>query len=519
MGIRTRPLVLIIRDGWGYQDNKELWEYDATRQAKTPVDDELQKRYSRCLIATSGEDVGLPAGTMGNSEVGHQNLGAGRIVYQESMRLTRNIREGGFFENEVLLKAMACCREKSSKLHLFGLVSNAGVHSLLEHLYGLLELAKRSGLRQVYLHAFTDGRDTPPRSGLGFLEQVESKMSELGIGQVASVMGRFWAMDRDQRWERIEKAYSCLCYGKGNKAQTVQEVMQASYRKDVTDEFVEPTCLVNEEGHPRALVEEGDAVVFFNFRGDRPRQLTRAFVDEGFTGFARVVRPEVYYVCMTRYDATIPAAVAFDKCSKMKHIAGDYLSGLGLKQFRCAETEKYAHVTFFFNDYTEPPFKGEDRQIVPSPKVRTYDLQPEMSAYKVTDTVLERLSSGKYDFMLLNYANCDMVGHTGVIEAAVKAAEVVDECVGKVLKAIRKLGGSAIVTADHGNLEQMYDPDSGCSLTSHTTYPVPLYVVDEKYGRCKLRQDGRLADVVPTAFHIMALAKPEEMTGTSLIIE
>ena len=516
---RTRPLVLIIRDGWGNNPDPKLHEFDATRLARTPVDDQLRKDYSRCLIATSGEDVGLPEGTMGNSEVGHQNIGAGRIVYQESMRLTKSIREGSFFENETLLQAVETSKANGRKLHLMGLVSNAGVHSLLDHLYGLFELALRQGLSRVFLHAFTDGRDTPPRSGLGYLAEVEARMEALGIGTIASVMGRFWAMDRDRRWERVEKAFSCLRYGKGNKARTILQAMQESYDADVTDEFVEPTCLVGEDGQPRALVEDGDAVIFFNFRGDRPRELTRAFVEPNFTGFSRGAPPELYFVCMTRYDATIVVPVAFDKTEKMKNIAAEYLSSLGLSQFRCAETEKYAHVTFFFNDYTEPPFNGEDRQIIPSPKVRTYNLKPEMSAVEVTEVILARLESDKYDFVVLNYANPDMVGHTGIMSAAVKAAETVDECVGRVLEKIKALGGSAIVTADHGNLEQMYNPKDDCPLTSHTTYRVPLFVVDEKYGRCRLREDGRLADVVPTAFHIMGLPKPDEMTGQSLIIE
>jgi len=517
--MRTRPFVLIIRDGWGENPHPDLQQYDATLLAQTPVDGYLQKTYSHCLIATSGEDVGLPAGTMGNSEVGHQNIGAGRIVYQESMRLTQAIRGESFFSNEALLKAVNLCKANKSKLHLLGLVSNAGVHSLMDHLYGLLELAKRNAFDEVYLHAFTDGRDTPPRSGLAYLENVEEKMAEIGVGQVASVVGRFYSMDRDHRWQRVEKAYHLLRHGKGRKFKGIREVMEDSYDRDVTDEFVEPACLVDGAGQPRACVSDGDAVIFFNFRGDRPRELTRTFVDSDFTGFNRGVRPDVYFVCMTQYDATIKTPVAFTKVARMKNTTGAYLSDLGLKQFRCAETEKYPHVTFFFNDYTEPPFKGESRQIVPSPKVETYDQKPEMSAYEVTEVMLKQLDKGKVDFYVLNYANPDMVGHTGDLQAATKAAEVVDECVGKVLDRLKALGGSAIVTADHGNLEKMYDPETDSPMTSHTLYTVPLYIVDEKYGQCPLRTDGRLADVVPTAFHVMGIEKPAEMTGASLIIE
>jgi len=516
---RVRPFVLIIRDGWGYNSDPEIQQYDATRLADTPVDERLRREYAHCLIATSGEAVGLPEGTMGNSEVGHQNIGAGRIVHQESMRLTRAVREGSFFENEILLNALEHCRKNHGKLHLIGLVSNAGVHSLLEHLYGLLELARRNNFDRIYLHALTDGRDTPPNSGKGFLMQVEQKMKEIGVGQIATVMGRFYGMDRDQRWERVEKAYQCFRYGKGRKAASVEQAIQASYDNAVTDEFVEPVLIVGDDSQPLALIEDGDAVIFFNFRGDRPREITRAFVDPNFSAFDRGDMLNLYYVCLTEYDATIPAPVAFPKPPKMKNIVGAYWSQLGLKQFRGAETEKYAHVTFFFNDYTESPYKGEDRQIVPSPKVRTYDLKPEMSAFEVTDKVLERLASDKYDVMVVNFANPDMVGHTGVMAAAIKAAETVDACVGKLLDKIEQMGGSAIVTADHGNLELMYDVTTNGPHTAHTTWPVPLIVFDKKYKNCKLREDGCLADVTPTALHIMGLDQPSEMTGRSLIIE
>ena len=516
--LRVKPFVLIIRDGWGHNSDAKLGQYDATAVAKTPIDDQLLREYPNCLVACSGEDVGLPQGTMGNSEVGHQNIGAGRIALQESMRLTAAIRDGSFFENSELIKSIEVCKRHQGTLHLLGLISDAGVHSLLDHLYGLLELAQRNGLSRVCLHAFTDGRDTPPTSGLGYLQQVEAKMGEIGVGQIASVMGRFYGMDRDQRWERVQQAFGCLRNGKGGKAASITEAVQRSYDNEVTDEFIEPTLILGDDGQPRALIEDGDAVIFFNFRGDRPREITRAFVDEGFTGFDRGPVPKVHYVCMTEYDATIPAPVAFVKPAKMKNVVGAYWSELGLKQFRCAETEKYAHVTFFFNDYTEPPFPGEDRQIVPSPKVRTYDLKPEMSALEVTETVLERLATNKYDAMVINFANPDMVGHTGVMEAAVKAVETVDACVGRVLEAVGKLGGSAIVTADHGNVEMMYDPSTGSPFTSHTTFKVPLIVVDEEYKQRQLRNDGRLADVISTGLELMGLPKPEEMTGESLIV-
>jgi len=516
--LRTRPFVLIIRDGWGYNSDPELQLYDATREANTPVDDKLRQEYPDCLIACSGDDVGLPKGTMGNSEVGHQNIGAGRTVYQESMRLSRAVQDGSFFENEVLLEAINRCQQNHSKLHLIGLTSDIGVHSLLGHLYGLLELVKRKNFDRVFLHALTDGRDSPPSSGKGYLMEIEAKMREIGVGSIATVMGRFYGMDRDQRWERVEKAYQCLRYGKGNKSASVEEAIQESYDNNVTDEFVKPVLITGEDSQPLALIEEGDSIIFFNFRGDRPREITRAFVDPAFTAFDRGEMLDLYYVCMTEYDATIPAPVAFPKPPKMKNVVGDYWSRLGLKQFRCAETEKYAHVTFFFNDYTEPPFPGEDRQIVPSPKVRTYDLKPEMSAYEVTKIVLERLDSNKYDVMVINFANPDMVGHTGIMEAAVQAAEVVDSCVGKILDKIREMGGSAIVTADHGNLEMMYDVTTNGPYTAHTTGPVPLIVFDEEYKNCRLRDDGRLADVIPTALQIMGLEKPQEMTGETLIL-
>jgi len=397
-----------------------------------------------------------------------------------------------------------------------GLCSDIGVHSLLGHLYGLLELAKKNGLSQVYLHAFTDGRDSPPDSGKGYLADIEKKMAEIGIGKIASIMGRFYAMDRDNRWDRVQKAYDCLTSCDAKTAQSAAEAMQKSYAAEITDEFIEPVCITGQDGLPIAKIQDGDGVIFFNFRGDRPREITRAFVENDFKGFDRKVRPQTDFVCMTEYDASIPAKVAFPKLGKMKNIAAAYFSELGLKQFRCAETEKYAHVTFFFNDYTEEPFSGEDRQIVPSPNVRTYDLKPEMSAYEVCDVVMEKLQAQNYDVIIVNFANPDMVGHTGMLSAAVKAAEAVDSCVGRVLDKVKALGGAAIITADHGNFEKMGDGNGG-PHTAHTVGDVPLIVFDELNKDKHLRSGGKLADVMPTLIDMMGLPKPEEMTGVSLI--
>ncbi len=510
------PFMMIIRDGWGYNPSGDE-TYNAIRQADTPVDDMLMSEYPNTVIETSGEAVGLPDGTMGNSEVGHQNIGAGRVVYQDSVRITKAIREGDFFENAVLLEAIEHAKKSGGKLHLMGLCSDIGVHSLLGHLYGLLEMAKRNGLAEVYLHAFTDGRDSPPTSGKGYLADIEAKMSEIGSGQVASIAGRFYAMDRDNRWERVEKAYRCLTEGEGLTAGSAEAAITESYAREETDEFIKPTIITDGDGKAKALIEDGDAVVFFNFRGDRPRELTRAFVDDDFSGFDRKVRPNVFYVCMTEYDKTIPAKVAFAKPPKMKNIAGEYLSQLGLTQFRCAETEKYAHVTFFFNGGREEPFEGEDRKIVPSPKVETYDLKPEMSAYEVTDVILEKLAANQHDVIIMNYANPDMVGHTGSLKAAVQAAQAVDECLGKVLDKLKSLGGAAVILADHGNFEKMWDAENNMEHTAHTIGTVPLIVFDEKAKGCKMRDGGILADAIPTLLDVMELDKPAEMTGRSLI--
>jgi len=488
---------LIIRDGWGYNPNAAEDKTNAVKCAHTPVDDMLMAEYPNCLIHTSGEDVGLPEGTMGNSEVGHQNIGAGRIAAQESVRISKAIGDGSFFENKEFLNLIKFVKNSNGKMHVMGLCSDIGVHSLLEHLYGLLEMAKRNDINEVFIHAFTDGRDSPPDSGAGYIARIEKRAADIGMGKIATVSGRFYAMDRDSRWDRVQKAYDCMRTGKGIKAQSAPQAVAQSYEKGLSDEFIEPTCIVNGENEPVATITDGDGVVFFNFRGDRPRELTRAFVEPDFKDFVRPTMPDISFVCMTEYDATIPAAVAFPKPPKMKNILGAYFSSLALKQFRCAETEKYAHVTFFFNDYTEAPFAGEDRQIVPSPRVKTYDLKPEMSAFEVTDVVLERLDSNKYDVMVVNFANPDMVGHTGVLEAAIKAAETVDACVGRILDKVKAMGGAAIVTADHGNFERMAGED-GKPHTAHTIGDVPLIVFDERYKNTRLRRGGRLADVGPT---------------------
>ena len=514
--LKNKPFVMIIRDGWGHNPDPDEDEYNAVRCANTPVDDMLMAEYPNCLIHTYGEYVGLPDGTMGNSEVGHQNLGGGRIVPQESVRISTAIRDGSFFENEEFQNLVKFVKSNNSKMHLMGLCSDIGVHSLLDHLYGLLELAKRNDIKDIFIQTFTDGRDSPPNSGAEYIAEIEKKTRQIGVGTIASVMGRFYAMDRDSRWERVQKAYECLRTGKGVKAASAAEAIANSYEKEVTDEFIEPTSIVNSDGVPIAPIEDGDGVIFFNFRGDRPREITRAFIDPDFKEFARPTRPDLHYVCMTEYDATLPVRVAFPKLPKMKNILGAYWGSLGLKEFRCAETEKYAHVTFFFNDYTEKPFKGEDRQIVPSPRVRTYDLKPEMSAYEVADVVLQRLDSNKYDVVVVNFANPDMVGHTGILEVAIKAAEAVDECVGRVLDKVKSLGGVALITADHGNFERMWDKEKNQPHTAHTVGDVPLIIFDDRYKNKKLRENGRLADVGPTFLEIMGLPQPEEMTGQSL---
>ena len=455
-------------------------------------------------------DVGLPDGQMGNSEVGHTNIGAGRVVYQELTRITKSISDGDFFQNEALCGAVENCKKNGTALHLMGLLSDGGVHSHNKHLYGLLELAKRAGLEKVYVHCFMDGRDVPPTSGKEYIEELLAKTKEIGVGKIASIMGRYYAMDRDNRWERVEKAYAAMVYGEGETAECPVCAMEKSYAADVTDEFVVPV-VCDKEGQ----IHANDSVIFFNFRPDRAREITRTLVDPDFNGFVRKngFFP-LYFVCMTQYDAKMPNVQVAFKPQSLANTFGQYISDKGLTQLRIAETEKYAHVTFFFNGGVEAPCQNEDRALIASPKVATYDLKPEMSAYEVTDELLARLDSGKYDVIILNFANCDMVGHTGVFEAAVAAVEAVDTCLGKVVDKILSMGGRALITADHGNADQMYEPD-GSPFTAHTTNPVPLLLVGEKDHT--LKEGGRLADLAPTMLEMLGLPKPVEMDGKSLL--
>ena len=502
-----KPLTLIIMDGFGI--NPDTYG-NAIEAAKTPNLSKLFAENPTTQIGASGMDVGLPDGQMGNSEVGHTNMGAGRIVYQELTRITKSIQDGDFFKNEALQNAMTAARQPGAALHLMGLLSDGGVHSHFDHLVGLLEMVKRSGVERVYVHALMDGRDVPPTSGKDFIVRLQEEMKRIGVGRIATVAGRYYAMDRDNRWERVEKAYAAMVYGEGVENADPVAAMEASYAADVTDEFVVPVVCAGQEG----VIKAGDAVVFFNFRPDRAREITRTLVDPDFTGFRR--RNGCFpltYVCMTQYDATMPRVQVAFKPQTLTNTLGEYLSNQGLTQLRIAETEKYAHVTFFFNGGVEKEYPGEERALIHSPKVATYDLQPEMSAYKVCDEVVSRINSGKYDVIILNYANCDMVGHTGVFDAARQAVEAVDTCVGKTVEATLAMGGVALITADHGNADKMYEAD-GSPFTAHTTNPVPFCVV----GRdCTLRDGGRLADIAPTMLQILGLPQPEEMTGQSLM--
>ncbi len=502
-----KPVALIIMDGFGYNHSSYG---NAIRAAKTPNLDRLLSNYPHTLIGASGMDVGLPDGQMGNSEVGHTNIGAGRIVYQELTRITKSIREGDFYTKEAFVNAVENCKKNDSALHLFGLLSDGGVHSHNRHLYGLLEMAKKAGLTKVYVHGFMDGRDVAPTSGIDFVDELEEKMKQIGVGKIATVMGRYYAMDRDNRWERVSKAYAAMVYGEGMEAETAHKAMKASYDADVTDEFVAPT-VIDKNG----TIGAGDSIIFFNFRPDRAREITRTFVDDDFKGFERKNgRFPVYYVCMTQYDVTMPNVEVAFKPEGLTNTLGEYISKNGLTQLRIAETEKYAHVTFFFNGGVEAPFENEDRALIDSPKVATYDLQPEMSAYLVCDEVVKRIESDKYDVIILNYANCDMVGHTGVFDAAVKAVEAVDECMGRTVDAVLAKGGVALITADHGNADKMYEED-GSPFTAHTTNLVPLVIAGA--GDIALREGGVLADLSPTILKILELPQPEEMTGESIV--
>ena len=510
-----KPVVLMVLDGYGLSDKTEG---NAIAMANTPVMDKLMKEYPFVKGNASGSYVGLPDGQMGNSEVGHMNIGAGRIIYQDLTRITKSIEDGDFFNNEELLAAMENCKKNNSDLHLFGLLSSGGVHSHIGHIFGLLELAKRNGLEKVYVHCFLDGRDTPPTSGKEFVAELEKKMQQLGIGEVASVMGRYYAMDRDKNWDRVQKAYDVLTKAEGEKAESACAGIQASYDKEVNDEFVVP-FYVEKDGKPVATIQDGDSVIFFNFRPDRAREITRAFCDEGFTGFAREKKLDLTFVCFTDYDETIGNKLIAFKKEEIKNTFGEFLAAHHMTQARIAETEKYAHVTFFFNGGVEEPNEGEDRILVPSPKeVPTYDLKPEMSAPIVCDKLVEAIESGKYDVIIINFANPDMVGHTGVESAAIKAIETVDACVGRAVEAIKAAGGVLFICADHGNAEVMVDEATGEPWTAHTTNQVPFVLVgaDPAY---KLREGGRLCDIVPTLIELMGLEKPKEMTGESLLVK
>ena len=499
------PTTLIIMDGFGIAppagDN-------AVTLAKTPVLDNLLEEYAHTTLSASGLDVGLPAGQMGNSEVGHTNIGGGRVVFQDLPRISRAIEDGSFFKNDAYNAAMDSCLKNGSSLHLYGLLSDGGVHSHIEHLFALLQMAKDKGLERVYIHCFLDGRDVSPTSGKGFVQELQDKCAALGVGKIATVMGRYYAMDRDKRWERVQMAYDAMVYGEGHHNSDPVAAVAESYANNITDEFVEPV-VVDGDG----TINDNDSIIFFNFRPDRAREITRAIVDPDFDGFRREFFPTTY-VCNTEYDATMPNVLVAWPRIAVKNGLGEYLSSMGMTQLRIAETEKYAHVTFFFNGGVETQYPGEDRVLVASPKVATYDLQPEMSAFEVCDKCVERIESGAYDVIILNFANCDMVGHTGVLEAAVKAVETVDTCVGRVVDATLKMGGIAMVTADHGNAEDMKQPD-GSPMTAHTTNLVPFILC----GAGTELRTGRLADIAPTILDVMGLACPEEMDGKTLIVK
>jgi len=500
------PTTLIIMDGFALGDDIPG---NAVRAASTPQLDYLFSQYPFCQLSASGLDVGLPDGQMGNSEVGHTNIGAGRVVFQDLPRISRAIEDGSFFENPAYLKAVNACKETGGALHLMGLLSDGGVHSHITHLYALLELAKRHGLERVFVHVFLDGRDVSPTSGLGFVQALQEKLAELGVGRIADISGRYYAMDRDSRWERLQRAYDAMVHGDAPFVPDPAGAVRASYDSGVTDEFMEPV-ICDTDGR----IGPGDSVIFYNFRPDRAREITRSLTDPAF---GKLVRKKGYFpltfICTTEYDASLPNVTVAFPHESLVNIFGAYLSQLGMTQLRIAETEKYAHVTFFFNGGQEAVFPGEDRVLIPSPKVATYDLQPEMSANLITEEVIRRIESGKYDVIILNFANCDMVGHTGVFEAAVKAVETVDACVGQVVKATADMGGVALITADHGNAEIMLDPE-GKPFTAHTTNPVPFCIV----GADVRLRDGRLADIAPTMLDLMGLNKPEEMDGKTLII-
>lgn len=509
-----KPLLLAILDGWGHSDVREG---NAIAQAELPNFRRLEKTYAHTLLQASGEAVGLPEGQMGNSEVGHLNMGAGRVVYQELTRIFKAIKDGELLENSVLIEAMEQARQKDKALHLLGLLSDGGVHSHIEHLFALLDMAKSRGLEKVYVHAVLDGRDVLPQSAKDFITQLEEKMRSLGVGQIASISGRYYVMDRDKRWERLEKGYLALVLGEGKYAPGALAALESSYELRVTDEFVLPTVIVGGDGKPVGAIQEGDSVIFFNFRADRAREISHAFVDQEFTWFERTAHPNVHFVCMTQYEDTVEAPVAFPQ-QNLENTLGEILSQNSLQQLRIAETEKYAHVTFFFNGGIEEPDLGEERILIPSPKVATYNLQPEMSAPEVTKTLLAQVRENTYDVIILNFANPDMVGHTGVFEATVKAVEAVDSCLGEIYAAVQEMGGTLIVTADHGNAEAKVDLKTGLPLTAHSTNPVPFILADDSYIGGQLRDGGALCDIAPTMLELLGIPQPAEMTGKSLVL-
>jgi 2,3-bisphosphoglycerate-independent phosphoglycerate mutase len=508
-----KPLVLMILDGWGINPSPDN---NAVALANTPNLAGYLRDYPHTRIHTSGMAVGLPEGQMGNSEVGHLNLGAGRIVYQDLTRITKSIADGDFFTNPVLLDCIAKVKASGGRLHLTGLLSDGGVHSHNTHLYALVELAKQQGVSDVFVHCLLDGRDTPPQSSAGYLEELEAELRRIGCGKIATVTGRFYAMDRDNRWDRVEKAYHAVVLGQGECRSSAAEAIKASYAAGVNDEFVIP-CVICADGKPVGEINDGDGIICFNFRSDRAREITRALTFESFDGFQRQRIPKLAcYVCMTEYDATFGLPIAFGQ-EELTHLLGGVLAEAGLKQLRIAETEKYAHVTFFFNGGVETPFSNEDRALIPSPKeVATYDQKPEMSAFAVTGELIKRLEQDCYDVVILNFANCDMVGHTGILPAAIKAVEAVDTCVGQVIEKVRSLGGTALITADHGNAEQMAD-EKGEPYTAHTCNPVWLILVDDFRKDTTLKEGGKLADIAPTMLKLLGMQQPKEMTGESLL--
>ncbi len=509
-----KPVMLMVLDGWGINNNPS--EKNAIREVKPKNFLRLEKEYPNTVLNAAGEAVGLPDGQMGNSEVGHLNLGAGRVIYQPLVKISKDIREGSIKDNKVLVEAILEAKEAGKAVHYTGLLSDGGVHSHIDHLIGLIKLTKELGVEKIYVHAITDGRDTPPKSALTYINKLEKAMEEIGAGTIATVSGRYFAMDRDNNWDRTEKAYRAVVFGEGDKHLSATKIVETAYAEELTDEFIKPTVVTDAAGNAHGTISEGDTFIFFNFRPDRARQLTRAINDKEFEGFIRGNNPTTNFVCLRQYDATIDAAVAYED-DDIVDTFGEVVSRAGLTQLRTAETEKYAHVTFFFNGGKEAQFEGEDRLLVASPKVATYDLQPEMSAYELTEKVEKALDEDKYDVVVLNYANPDMVGHTGNFEAAKKAVEVVDECFGRIADKILEKDGVLLVTADHGNVDLMEDPKTGVPFTAHTTNQVPLLFISNRLKDAKLVEEGKLADLAPTMLEILGIEKPESMTGVSIL--